>query len=161
MPSYLLDNNHVEALFRNDPRVMRHVNAHRPEDWKYTSTITLGEIEAGHRMTQTTDQARRDEYTAYINEHFRPYAFEVSDSTGFYYAQIIERIWQLHPPPNPNKRTELHLVELGVDINDVWAVAIAWERGLVFVTRDNMACIREAVGARVLFETWLEDPEEG
>lgn len=59
-------------------------------------------------------------------------------------------------PPPPKKRTERHLLDLGVDINDVWAVAVAWEHGLIFVTEDKMACIREAVGSDVQFECWTQ-----
>ncbi len=126
-----------------------------PDCLLWVCTITLGEIEAGHRMTKTTDQLKRDEYDRFVNDNFPHVALEVSLSTRNYYAEIIARIWRKHPPP-PKKRTERHLLDLGVDINDVWAVAVAWEHGLIFVTEDKMTCIREAVGSDVQFECWTQ-----
>jgi predicted nucleic acid-binding protein len=107
-------------------------------------------------MTRTTDQRRRDEYIAFINGEFRPHALPVSASTDKYYADIIGRIWQKYPPANPKLKTEAHLVSLGIDINDVWAVAVAWEHGLTFVTQDKMEKIREVISeAEVPFECWI------
>ena len=118
------------------------------------SAITLGEIEAGHRMTQTTDQRRRDDYTTFVNEQFLPNSLPISHSTRLSYAEIISRIWKRYPPANPKTRTEVHLVQLGVDINDVWVVAVAWEHGLTLVTEDKMKIIREVV-PEVQVECWL------
>jgi predicted nucleic acid-binding protein len=156
---YLLDGNHIEALFREEPNVIQKIRSIPAENLLWVCNITLGEIEAGHRMTQTTDQRRRDEYTRFVNETFLHVALEVSPSTRSYYAEILGRIWHKHPPP-PKKRTERHLLDLGVDINDVWNVAVAWEHGLVFVTEDNMACIKEAVKDDVTFECWLSESEK-
>jgi predicted nucleic acid-binding protein len=72
-----------------------------------------------------------------------------------YYAQIIERIWKNYPPANPTVRTDQHLVSLGVDMNDVWIVASAWERGLTLLTSDKMTCIRRVV-PEVEMECWTQ-----
>jgi predicted nucleic acid-binding protein len=151
---YLLDVNHVEAFFRKELKFIQKVNTIPTENLLWLCSITLGEIEAGHSMTQTTDQQRRDKYIEFVNETFGHVILEITEHTRIYYAEIMGRIWQNHPPP-PGRRTERHLVELGVDINDVWAVAAAWEHGLIFVTDDKMKCIKEAVKGIVEFDCWL------
>lgn len=149
-----MDNNHIGALVRKEPSVLLKLRTIPHEHLLCVCRITLGEIEAAHRgMTQTTDQARRDEYDEFIDENL--FKVEVSEHTSEYYGEIMGRIWQKHPPPS-GKKTERHLVDLGVDINDVWAVAIAWEHNLTFVTTDRMAVIKEAVGDEVEFGCWIE-----
>jgi predicted nucleic acid-binding protein len=117
-------------------------------------TVTLGEIEFGHRATRTTNQGVRDEYTAWINDVILPHALPVSVNTRLYYAMILEDIWKKNPA-GAKVKTEVRLADLGVDINDVWAVAVAWEHGLTFCTTDKMRCIREATDGNVIFDCWL------
>jgi predicted nucleic acid-binding protein len=148
---FLLDDNHVGAYFREEPRFMAKLRA-IPVDWlMWVCSITLGEIEAGHQITQTTDQKKRDEFSEFVRKTFS--IQEVSEYTKSYYGDIIGRIFRKHPPPT-GKKTERHLVDLGVDINDVWVVAVAWEHGLIVLTNDKMACIKEAVDKDVQFEDW-------
>lgn len=155
MRGYLLDNNHVQAYFNQDLRVIRKIQS-IPVDWQVrVCTITLGEIEAGHKMTETTDQQRQNEYIKFVREKFMQNALEVRFTTRGYYGDILGAIWKAHPPASASVATERHLVNLGVDINDVWTVAVAWEHNLTFVTKDNMACIREAVKDKVIFECWV------
>lgn len=155
MRGYLLDNNHIGAFFRNEPGIIQKVRTIPAEWFIWVCSITLGEIDAGHLMTPTTNQVKRDAYKKFVHDKFEDLILDVSEHTRGYYAEIIGGIWQ-NNPPNPKKKTEQHLLDLGVDINDVWAVAVAWEHGLIFVTNDKMTCIREAVGAEVNFENWLE-----
>jgi predicted nucleic acid-binding protein len=151
---YLIDVNHVGPFIREEPGIMAKARATPAEHIVWICNITLGEIEAGHRgMTQTTDQASRDEYSRLVNEKFQNFKLEVSEHTPAYYGEIMGRIWQ-NDPPSPKVETEPHLLKLGVDINDVWAVAVAWEHGLTFLTNDGMACIRKAA-PEVTFECWL------
>lgn len=153
MRGYLIDVNHVGPFIRQEPGIMAKARAIPAEHLICICSITLGEIEAGHRgMTQTTDQATRDEYTRLVNENF-VFKIKPSEHTPALYGEIMGRIWQ-NDPPRPKVETEKHLLNLGVDINDVWAVAIAWEYGLTFLTTDGMACIRKAV-PEVTFGCWL------
>lgn len=140
-------------MFSKETNVIARLNSIPPEHLVRVSTITLGEIEAGLLMTKTTDETKRNEFRAFVYKEFLPYAIEVSGATRIYYAKIIGRIWKKHPPP-PKRETERHLVELGVDINDVWTAAVAFEHGLVFVTDDKMARIKEALSSDVMFENW-------
>lgn len=155
MRGYLLDNNHVQAYFRQVPSVIAKIRS-TPVDWQIrVCTITLGEIEAGHQMTKTTDQQRRNDYAKFVTEHFVHHWLEVSYSTRIKYGEIMGAIWRAHTPASTSIKTERHLVDLGVDINDVWTVAVAWEHNLTFVTTDAMSCIREAVKDDVIFDCWL------
>jgi predicted nucleic acid-binding protein len=153
---FLLDVNHVAAYCRKDPKVIQKLRT-IPVEWPIrVCAITLGEIEAGHLITTTTDQAKRNDFIQCINEDFLPYAQKISKHTRLYYGKIISRILHNDPMPNPNTRTERHLIEvLSVDINDVWTVASAWEHNLAFCTTDTMPCIRKAVQNDVKFDNWL------
>jgi hypothetical protein len=92
--------------------------------------------------------------SGFVNEKFESFKLEVSEHTPACYGEIMGRIW-LNDPPSPKVETEQHLLNLGVDINDVWAVAVAWEHGLTFLTEDKMPCIKKAVVSDVEFDCWL------
>jgi predicted nucleic acid-binding protein len=155
LQGYLLDVNHVGPIYRNESVVIAKMQSLPPNSPIWVCTITVGEIEAGNRMATTTDPTKRSDFTAFVNATLLPNALAISQSTGLYYAQIVGRIWRLHPP-KPKTRTEVHLVSLGVDINDVWTVAVAWEHGLTFLTTDTMAVIRAVVTPKeVTFDNWL------
>jgi predicted nucleic acid-binding protein len=154
VPGYLLDTNHVAAVFNSKTNARRKLESLADNTQVRVCTITLGEIWAGHGMTITTNQRRRDEYVAFVLERFAPNALEVSVSTGWYYSEIMSRIWKNNQPTTSRKRTEQHLLDLHVDINDVWTVAVAWEHGLIFATQDKMECIRLAV-PEVQMESWM------
>ena len=156
MVGYLLDTNHVSALGAGNARIMQEINSLPPSTLVRVCTITLGEVEAGHQMTMTTNPQRRNEVIQVINARLLPLALPVSSSTRIYYAQIISRLWHQHPPPNHRTKTEKHLVSLGIDINDVWIVAVAWEHGLTLLTTDGMDKIRAVVSeTEVKFGSWL------
>ena len=151
---YLLDTNHVAALCNKNPVLTRKVESLPPDTQLRACAITLGEFEAGHLMTHSTDQKKRNDATDFLNRIFVPHALPVSSSTRIYYSQVIGRIWQREGPAKASTRTEMHLVMLGVDINDVWVVSVAWEHGLILVTKDKMDSIRRAV-PEVQVECWL------
>lgn len=44
--------------------------------------------------------------------------------------------------------------KVNIDENDLWLVAQACERNLVFVTHDHMSRIAEIVGSDVTIELW-------
>ena len=154
MPGYLLDTNHLSALHIKEPSILQKIATLPPGVQARVCVITLGEVEAGHQMTQSTNQQRRNDYTAYINKEFLPTAISVSVNTRTYYADIIGRIWARNSPRTRRRRTEQHLLSLGVDVNDVWIAAVAWEHNLILVTSDAMTVIKNAV-PEIRFENWL------
>lgn len=157
MQGFLLDCNHLDALYRQVPSVVARLKNEPVERWAFACAITLGEVVAGHLMTQTTDQTRRDDYERYINENFVPYSIPITDKTREHYGVIMGRIWERHLPP-PGRDTEKHLIQSGVDLNDVWFVACAREHNITAVTNDDMTWIKEAVEGEVRFDNWLERP---
>jgi predicted nucleic acid-binding protein len=150
---YLMDTNHVVAWEAQNPPLIAKLTALPPNTLVYTSAITLGEITAGHEMTPG-DPTRRQQAKAFLNIYAVPDAVAVTHYTEWYYGRIIGRIWKRTPPAKASISTDAHLVSLGVNINDVWIVACAWEHGLILLTTDKMDCIREVV-PEVTWENWL------
>ena len=164
MRGYLLDNNHIWAYFRGEESVINKIRS-IPTDWQIRiCNITLGEIEAGHQINEPLDLAAehiREKFDKFLNENFIPTSLEVRVSTRIPYGKLVAAILRLHPRVG-DKKLEQHLASLGVDLNDVWAVAIAWEHNLTFVTTDSMTVIKEAVaeikkatGDEVRFDCWI------
>jgi len=151
---YLLDTNHIDPLFRQEAGIMAHYNA-VPHDWQIRlSTITLGELEAGNLLAAPADADRQEAFNQFLNEKFIQTALGVEVTTRIDYAELLVRIWDTYPPPSGKVRTEKHLVDHGVDINDLWNVSIAREHNLIFCTNDRMQVIRDAA-YDVQFDNWL------
>jgi predicted nucleic acid-binding protein len=172
VPGVLLDSNHVQHFYQQRGSIVAKVNALPSDAVVLGCAISLGEIAAGHEMTKPKDaagQAIRDGYIKWLNEKFAPNAIDVTIAVATSYAELIGRIWANHPPSGKNRHTEQHLfrqgghkatlaylVSNGVDINDVWCVAVAMAYGLTFVTTDAINWIREAAGNDVNWDCWLE-----
>lgn len=153
MRGYLIDANHIGVWETATPAFMAHLNLKAPECLIFISVVTLGEVEWGLSTTTTTDPERRKQFRSFIERELRPHALDLTITTSGTYAEILTRIWQEHPPASAGMRTDAHLLSLGVDINDVWMVAAASDRGLTVLTEDKMAVIRTAA-PDVDFECW-------
>lgn len=155
MNGYLMDTNHVAAWEAQNQSLIRKMTSLPPNTLIYSSAITLGEISAGHQMT-SGDALRRHQVKQFLDLYIVPNSVPVSHYTESYYGQIIGRIWKHTPPANASISTDAHLVALGVNINDVWIAASAWERGLILLTTDKMACIRAIITAsEITWDNWL------
>ena len=152
MKGYLLDTNHVTAWENQGAIFIERLSALPQDSMPRVCAITAGEIEAGHRITETTNQTRRDEFNRFVVRELHPRVIPVGIQTRIYYGQIVARLWDRHRPP-PRRRTEMHLATLGIDINDLWIVAVAWEHGLTLLTTDSMDEIRKVV-PEVEFDSW-------
>lgn len=149
-----MDNNHVGAWANEHPMFMERFNRLPGDTPIRVSTITIGEMECGHLITTTTNLVQREKHKRFLTTQIIPYnALPITATTRVTYAEILHRILTNHRKP-PSKRTEAFLVESGVDINDVWSVALAMEHGLTFLTTDRMAYVKEAA-EEVTFENWL------
>jgi predicted nucleic acid-binding protein len=151
---YLVDANHVQAHFERVASFMSKVRSVPVSDLLWLCATTLGEIQAGHEMSTTTNEQRRREFDKFVIDQYQHVVLEVGSSTPMYYAWIMGRVWNKHRPANHRIGTDTHLVSLGVDVNDVWLVATAWEHGLIVLTHDKMPCIREAA-PEVRFDCWI------
>jgi predicted nucleic acid-binding protein len=152
---YLLDTNHVDPLFREEPGITARYNA-VPDDWQVRlCTITLGEIEAGNLLADPFDEERQEALNQFLNEHFISDALPVSVLTRIDYATLVDRILDAHPRLTGGISIERHLSRnLHVDINDLWIVSVAREHNLTFCTKDGMPVIR-AAAYDVQFDDWL------
>jgi predicted nucleic acid-binding protein len=148
-----MDTNHVTAWEAGNPNLLARLQSLPANTLVCTSAITLGEISAGHEMTPG-DAHRRHVIRQFLNIYVIPYALPISHSTELYYGQIMGRLWKRTSPPKASVSTDAHLVNtLGININDVWIVACAWEHGLILLTTDGMAAIK-TVTPEVTFENW-------
>jgi predicted nucleic acid-binding protein len=125
------------------------------ENILWVCPISLGEVECGLRITTTTDAERRRACRRFIEEQALDFVWAIDFTTRDSYAEIMERIWRRYPPGNGRIKTQQHLSELGVDVNDVWIAAVALERGLILLTEDRMDTIRTCV-PEMRVENWLE-----
>ena len=154
MRGYLLDTNHIDPLFRQEPGIKAKYDA-VPLDWQIRlSTITLGELEAGNLIADPFDEEIQENFNRFLNEYFISTALCVEVTTRIDYATLLARILEKHPRPSHNTTLRKHLCDRGVDINDLWIVSIAREHGLTFCTNDNMQVIRDAA-FDVTFDNWL------
>lgn len=154
MRALLLDNNHIQAAFNEEPAFLERLAKVPAERGLWVSDKTLEEIDNGHRITTTTNQARRDEFISWADEMFRYFTLPTTDTTIALHDEIIDRILSKRPHKNRGITREQHLDNIGVDDYDVWAAAAAWEHNLTLLTQDRMACIREVVGSFVEIEDW-------
>lgn len=153
MNGYLMDTNHVTAWEARNSTLVAKLEALPRIDLVYACAITLGEIVAGHEMT-SGDLVRRHQVGHFLNLHVLPQAIDITLYTRTYYGDIMGRLWRQNPPAKPSVSTDSHLVNtLGLNVNDVWIVACAWEHGLMLLTTDAMTAIRN-VTPEVTFENW-------
>jgi predicted nucleic acid-binding protein len=158
MPGYLLDTQTIfywsdESLvqFHNVDAAAKARPANSP---LYVSAITLGEIEYGHAVYPSGVGVKRNEFIKFMREQL-PQSIDVSRHTAEPYGRIRARLVEKFPPAkgwtqNKKRRAEqltdpLSAKELGIDENDLWLVAQAIERNLVFVTADKMNRIRDTI----------------
>lgn len=142
MNGYLLDTNHLNAWEAENLAFTAKLNSLPKNTIVCTSAICLGEMSAGLYMT-SGDPQRRHQVRQFLSREVIPYVIAVSATTDSYYGQIMGRLWKITPLPKPRTSTDAHLVSLGVNVNDVWIVACAWEHNLTLLTTDKMAKIRE------------------
>ncbi|MCI0359671.1 MAG: hypothetical protein L0211_14435 [Planctomycetaceae bacterium] len=148
---YLLDCNTVSARFNELDTVMQRAREIPPERFGFISIITLGEIEFGHARNVSTDPVRRAEFEQFIADNF-PWVVCLSPDTARYYGAIRAELFRAHGPTaaTSKKNRPEQLCDrvtgdsLGIDENDLWLASQAVERGMVLVSNDRMARIRDA-----------------
>lgn len=158
MPGYLLDTNHVSAYFDRESAFIRRLESTLPEHLFFISAISLGEIEASYQTTKR-DPAILKDFKRFVREEFmakteeRSLVLSVDQSSRTFYADIVGRIMNGSTRDLSRERTEAYLARQGIDINDVWIVATAWNHNLTLLTSDKMKAIRQAA-PEVRIENW-------
>lgn len=164
MTGYLLDTNILSYLSypAESPcrlRIEAHMAALAKDALVCMSAISWGEIEYGWRFSETQRIREKDREAM-----TRFYLLKVSRDTGEAYAEIKARLFEKYAPQEMRfkKRRVEQLKDplsghaLGVQENDVWIAAQAFERNLVLVTGDRMHRIKSVIdGIGVLkFDDW-------
>ncbi len=156
MPDFLLDTQMIRYWFDCKSEfhlpVRKAAAALAPGSHVFVSTITLGEIEFGIQLNVAGMGGRLNEYADFVRKNL-PLILPVSRHTTEPYGHVRAKLVHRFPPPggwSKRKRAEqlydpIAAREFGFDENDLWLVAQAIERNLVFVTNDKMAPIREAM----------------
>lgn len=174
MPGYLIDTQTIAHWFDGTsgrfPFVKAHADQRAADSPLYVSSITLGEISYGHASNPAGAGSKRKEFLEFVRTRL-PQVLEISRHTAEPYGRVRARLVERFVPRKGwgNKRRAEQLYdpvaarELGIDENDLWLVAQAIERNLVFVSADNMAHIEEVVrGAYRGFRTedWSTMPPD-
>jgi len=129
------------------------------------STVTLGEIEFGHRAVATHDTEVQSDFNAFLSEQL-PVALAINRTTTAYYGAWRARLFdRFAPKKRRGKKTRPEQLvdpstgrELGIDENDLWIASQAMEHNLVLVTHDAMDRIRLIMDGslHVRFEDWAK-----
>ena len=114
------------------------------------SVVTLGEVEFGHRVALAPNSAAQEAYMKFVREEL-PESLEVSLDAVAAYGELRARLFNKYAPGDQRRPRMLpeQLVdaatakELGIQENDLWLCAQAAAHGMVLVTNDRMARIRE------------------
>lgn len=163
MHGYLLDTNIVAYWFDirrpQHERVVHHIQELPEATPLMISAISLGEIEYGLQVAKG-HTPYQEAFRIFVNTHL-PMVLNITQATRIYYGSLRARVFEKYAP-NVRRRIGLRpeqLVdpmtsqELGIQENDLWIAAQAWEYNLVFVTNDKMARIRE-VCEDLQIENW-------
>jgi predicted nucleic acid-binding protein len=132
-----------------------------PADLAFLSAVTLGEIEYGILVAPA---ARKDDLAGFrrlVDEKF-PIVLPVGRATTECYGELRRRLFERYSPKEARGsgrridqlREPASESALGVQENDLWLVAQAWEYNLVMVTRDKMRRLSAVASSDVEFEFW-------
>lgn len=124
----------------------------------WTCSVVIGEVKAGHLITNSTDAAVRRAYEKKLRGTVGTRCWNIEQSTGTAYARIMDLLLQAHPREiksngHPKLTLSKHLEKCGVGRNDIWIAAVALDRNAILVTRDKMRSIRDSV-QDLNFDSW-------
>ncbi len=168
MKGYLLDTNAISDWL--DSTWPRHEAVSRRVDQcacaktiLLTSTVVLGEIEYGIRVSPKDKAQFLDQLRAQVNVQFvnRRFLLDVSRSTTVVYGDLRARLFEKYAPRDKRKKglrpeelvCPVTSKTLGIQENDLWIAAQAIERNLVLVSNDPMRRIRD-VAPQLRVENW-------
>jgi len=174
---YLLDTNHLAYWYdqnrREHEKVVGRIQALRQGGPAgeyvprlFISVVTVGEIEYGHRVTNTGNPAEQAQYSAFVREQC-PQPLDITDHVARQYGEF--RAWLFNTYRDRKKRTKARrpeeLVdpatarELGIQENDIWIAAQAITYNLVLVTHDtrpHFKSLLQHFSGGLTVEDWAE-----
>jgi len=155
MPDYLLDTNILDYWYNPARREHQNVLARvelvrRPDAGSgyvsrlFTSVVTLGEMEYGHRAVLSPDVAQQRAFARFVHKQY-PEALEVTAHVAEQYGEL--KAWLFNNCSPNARRSKARRVEelveptsareLGIQENDVWIAAQALTHNLTLVTHDS------------------------
>jgi len=142
------------------PTVARFIELPKDE-LALVSVITLGEIEYGIRVAPAGRMEDLAGYRKLVTGRF-PYALPVQKPTSEAYGELRGRLFERYAPRDfRSKKRRVEQIQdpesglsLGIQENDLWLVAQAYEHNLVLVTRDKMRHLVAIASPDVEFELW-------
>jgi len=168
MKGYLLDTNAISDWLdstrpRHDAVSERIDQCARAKAVLLTSTVVLGEIEYGIRVSPKGKAQFLDQLLAQVDAQFvnRRLLLEVSRSTTAVYGEVRGRLFERYATRD-KRRKGLRPEELvcpvtskvlGIQENDLWIAAQAIDRNLVLVSSDRMQRIQD-VAPELKVEDW-------
>lgn len=164
MRGYLLDTC-IVAYWHNpnlpeNARVVSQINSLDPHAPLRISAVTWGEIEYGHRCVSATEISPQVQFKAFLSKKL-PRVLDVRQTTAIYYAQLRAALFKKFAPQKGKKSLRPEQLvdpvsgaELGIQENDLWIAAQAFEHNLVLVTHDKMARIKDVAANLIDLEDW-------
>jgi predicted nucleic acid-binding protein len=168
---YLLDTCIISYWFNEnrEPQhsvVSRRIDALDADSPLFISAVTLGEIEYGYR-TESQDQEPEvpvPESQAVLER--LPVILDIRRSTTTYYGHLRAGLFEKCVPRDQRKRAKrpeqlvdpITARDLGIDENDLWLAAQAFERRLILATHDRMARIAQVISElkiNLTIEDWV------
>jgi predicted nucleic acid-binding protein len=153
---FTFDTNIVRLWYAKNPVVTGKILSIPSGSNLYISAVSIGEIEFGHLSVRAIDKVKQADFRRWISQTFDPHLLDITHSTAQEYAKLRRYICD-----NYYKKSKyIELYEdaqaniLGIDENDLWLVAQAYEHNLTFVTNDKMFRIKEVLGHMIDVETW-------
>ena len=162
MRGYLLDTNILAYWFNGrrpeHAKTVERLNLLDADTPLRISTVSLGEIEYGHRCVSGTDTVIQVAFKQFIWERF-PDALDIRRTTSIYYGQIRAKLFSKFGPKKSKRPCQLidpaTATTLGIQENDLWIAAQAAEYNIVLVTHDRgMRRIQEVASDLLDFEDW-------
>lgn len=157
MQDFLLDGNHVTALFREKPNVVAKARTYNAERKWFVSWTVISEIKTGHGLADSADPAECQRLLDFI----KTWCVEIDpkDDISTKFAEILKRLNAVNPKIESDKNVQAWLQRIGVQMNDVWLVAQAWAHNLICVTTDKMKQIKgvlqqEITDRTIRFDDW-------
>lgn len=178
MRDYLLDAN-IWAYWFNQAKEPEHSNVLKQvskldrlnEETRspyriWISSVTWGEIEYGYLAQSDKERSQETPFRQFIHE-IGPKEFVLGKHVACDYGRIRAKLFEKYGPKEKRKRglrpeqliDPVTSLELKIQENDLWLVAQAINRDLVFVTHDRKSIqpLRDVAGDDLTVEDWAAE----
>lgn len=167
MRGYLLDTsiiiNWYDRNKEHHQAVTDRISALDPQSFLCISAVSWGEMEYGHRAIADSDTPDQIARNAFVDREL-PVCIDVQKSTSIYYGQIRARLFKKYAPREkkakglrPEQLTDpVSSLQLGIQENDLWIAAQAFERHLVLATIDKLDRLSAVTNDLLKIENWSQ-----